>query len=67
MSNDNNVECPGCHEKVDQDDLIQGVCPTCHELDDTPTSEECEYCERAATTNICGTNLCDDCLEHYHH
>ncbi len=67
MSDNDKVECPECHEEVEKDDIVMGLCPTCHELDDTPTSEYCDYCPQEATTNICGTDLCDDCLENYHH
>lgn len=60
--------CEGdCGEKFNKDDLLNGKCDTCHELDPTPTSEECDQCDRPAVRNIAGTNLCKDCLEHYHY
>lgn len=68
--NDNQemIECDKCEEEFKKDDLIDDLCHTCHELDDTPTSEDCDNgCDKLAVTNICGTNLCEDCEEHYHH
>jgi hypothetical protein len=63
------VQCSqdDCEEMELPGDLINGMCHTCHELDPTPTSEECDHCPNPATINICGTDLCDDCHENFHH
>lgn len=62
------VPCSGCGEKFESNEIRHdGLCELCHELDPTPTSEECDQCDGRAVKNICGTNLCEDCLEHYHY
>lgn len=68
MCDEEKVQCSTCEKYFDPNEIGQdGLCDTCHELDDNPTSEECDQCDNTATTNICGTNLCEDCLEHYHY
>lgn len=60
------VECSSCNQMFDKDDLnSKGRCDSCDELDTTPTSNECDYCEKTAIINICGTNLCDDCHDNF--
>lgn len=68
MCDEELVSCSGCNNDFPPDDLTsKGLCPSCVELDTTPTSKECDHCGDPATTNICGTDLCDDCLDHYHY
>ena len=68
MCDEEKVQCSGCKEYFEPNEIGQdGLCEPCHEVDDTPTSEECDQCPRPATVNICGTNLCEDCHEHYHY
>lgn len=62
------VECNNCEGLFDENDLnSKGLCDSCAELDSTPTSDECDFCDKVAVTNICGTNLCDDCEDNYHY
>lgn len=62
------VKCSDCESYFDKNELnSKGQCDSCHELDNTPTDSECEQCDNDATTNICGVNLCNNCLEHYHY
>jgi len=56
-----NVKCSRCPEICDPDDLIDGMCQPCHEVDTTPTSETCEECPQPAVKNILGVDLCEDC------
>lgn len=56
-----------CGNKEKSEDLIDGLCVSCHEVDPTPTDNECDYCPEVAVRNICGTNLCESCLENYSH
>lgn len=62
------VQCSDCEKYFFPNEIgHDGLCAKCHELDSTPTSEECDNCDGIAIKNICGTNLCEDCLEHYHY
>ena len=62
------VKCSNCENYFDVDSLNnEGICARCHELDESPTSNSCEQCDNPAIKNICGTDLCEDCLEHYHY
>ena len=62
------VQCKSCKNKFNEIDICDsGMCFACDELDDTPTESECEYCSSRAVTNVCGTNLCEDCLENHTH
>ncbi len=64
---DDKVSCSTCGEQFDSEQIgHDGLCASCHELDYKPTSKRCDQCGGRAVTNICGTNLCEDCLEHYH-
>lgn len=69
MYDDEDVaRCVECERYFASDDLNhQELCAECHELDPTPTSEYCDQCDNEAVENICGVDLCDDCLEHYHY
>lgn len=70
MCDDSNkvVICSSCGKECDPDSIEQDeICASCQELDTTPTTEECDQCDGTAVKNICGQNLCDDCLEHYHY
>jgi len=57
----------GCENTDEDENFINGMCEECYEVDDTPTSDECDQCDNIATTCINGTNLCEDCEEHYHY
>lgn len=69
---DDLVQCARCENMEDPDHLIKAsngekICDSCYEIDPVPTSEECDQCPAPATSNVCGTNLCDDCRANYHH
>lgn len=65
---DDKVQCAHCEVLFDENELnSKGLCDSCDELDPTPTSDECDFCDRPAIRNICGTNLCEGCEENYHY
>lgn len=68
MCDEEMKQCSGCEDFFEPNELnSKGLCESCDEVDTTPTSAECDQCGNPATVNICGTDLCDDCHEHYHY
>ena len=68
--------CPVCNRELDEnEDLVevgkgaekQYMCEECYEVDDTPTSSICDQCGNPSYVCYNGTNLCEDCEEHYHY
>jgi len=63
------MKCSVCEKEIDESEesVTNGMCEECYEVDDTPTSSECDQCGGKAYVCYNGVNLCEDCEEHYHY